>query len=145
MPSHVHTFLPKIGELPHVLFRNTKDNLETFAAVGNCFRGEISKDICLGTKLKTLALDGLHSSTKCPSSHNGLGLLTITKSVSSDEGIYGTIPTCIFTMPSLQTLHLAGNNLEGTLPSCTLGPLLSNISLSHNLLTGTVSKTPLKS
>lgn len=132
----LHVLLLRIGEIPHLIFINAKDNLLTFAAVGNCFRGYIPQDICASKKLQTLAMDGLHSSTRCPISRNKLGLSTITKTVSSEEGISGEIPDCIFAMPMLKTLHLAGNNLVGSLPVANLSSSLVNISLSHNLLTG---------
>eukprot|EP01035_Chromulina_nebulosa_P019836 gene19836-25784_t len=37
-------------------------------------------------------------------------------SVFYANGVYGTIPSCIFNMPLLTTLHLSGNLLSGTLP-----------------------------
>jgi hypothetical protein len=42
-------------------------------------------------------------------------------------------------LPALQTLHLSGNGLTGTLPgTATLTPSLQDMSLAHNLLTGTI-------
>eukprot|EP01034_Spumella_vulgaris_P047397 gene47397-biopygen15631 len=47
-------------------------------------------------------------------------------------------------MPKLQTLHISGNNIEWSFPTSigngkiTIGDSLTELSLAHNQLTGTV-------
>ena len=50
----------------------------------------------------------------------------------------GSIPPCIFNLPNLQTLHLSGNGFSGMLPN-SLPVNLTDLSLSHNFIKGTLS------
>lgn len=52
----------------------------------------------------------------------------------------GTLPACLLQMGNLTTLHLSGNGFTGPLPEVgeQLGKSLSDLSLSHNLLTGSI-------
>ena len=113
-------------------------SLRTFAAVANCFSGTLPPEICFATKLQTLALDGLTSGDNCfqqlwPTNNflNFSGRLTI-------RTMQGTVPSCIYRLPNLETIHLSGNGLLGHLPD-SLSDSISYLSLSHNYLTGTIS------
>jgi hypothetical protein len=120
------------GTLPDELFRLPK--LNTIVAQGNCFTGTLSAAMCESPAMVSLILDGLHTSTACRRE-----LLSATRSYTTDRDVHGTIPACLFGMPFLVSLHLAGNGLTGTLASVgniTAG--LVDLTVSHNYLTGTI-------
>eukprot|EP01038_Epipyxis_sp_PR26KG_P010943 gene10943-14693_t len=123
------------GALPIGPFYSPR--LVSFAAVGNCLHGTIPIIICNCTSLNVLALDGLHAGKSCqmpffPSIHT-------LNSYSIIQSITGTIPNCLFNMPSIQTLHLSGNALIGTLSNdIIISHSLINLLLSNNQLTGTI-------
>ncbi len=53
--------------------------------------------------------------------------------------ITGTIPACLFSMPSLRTLHLGGNSITGSIASdVVISPSLVDLALSHNRLQGEI-------
>eukprot|EP01034_Spumella_vulgaris_P038215 gene38215-47185_t len=53
----------------------------------------------------------------------------------------GTVEDCLFNMSSLRTLHVSGNGFRGTLPNlATVSPILQDLSLSHNDLTGSIPR-----
>ncbi len=53
------------------------------------------------------------------------------------SSISNGIPSCLFNMTSLQTLHLSGNGITGSLSEdLVLGPKLNDLSLSYNVLGG---------
>lgn len=108
-----------------------------FSASLNCLSGSLSSAWCNNLYLTTLVLDGIHASPHCsrpvfPAYPNSAYL------VSGSFG--GTIPSCLLNLPTLQTLHLSGNNLDGTLPDLsTVGShSLQNLVVSHNSLVGTI-------
>jgi hypothetical protein len=58
------------------------------------------------------------------------------------DGIEGHIPPCLFTIPTLQTLHLSGNGIHDRLSNnLTISPSLQDLSLAHNLLTGKIPES----
>ena len=114
------------GMLPTDIF--TIPNLQVFAAAGNCFYKSLPVEICLANSLSVLALDGMHASPYCDS-----------KTLYYLYGAFAEIPPCLFSMSSLEVLHLSGNDLSGTLPDMKLlSPTLVDLTLSHNLLRGTI-------
>jgi hypothetical protein len=119
------------GALPAEVFQLPA--LQTGRELSNCFQGSIPEAACNASALSTLVLDGLSSSTSCrrelPS-----GAYLLSRSVG------GTLPQCLFQLPSLVTLHLSGNVFTGPVPEAAL-PLMANLSdlsVSHNQLTGTI-------
>ena len=53
--------------------------------------------------------------------------------------ITGGIPSCLFSIPKLRTLHLSGNGLTGSLPNnAIIQSHLLDFSVSHNELTGAI-------
>jgi len=50
----------------------------------------------------------------------------------------GSLPSCLFELPNLQTLSMNGNNILGVVPE-TISPSLKDITLSRNKLFGSIS------
>ncbi len=123
------------GELPEQLFLSS--SLVSVSAVSNCFHGTISSSICMNNQLETLALDGL----VCASSCRKHILPGISSSYVSRRSITGSIPDCLWSLPQLKVLHLSGNSLKITLPTNRIyfSKSISDLSLSHNLLTGSIT------
>ena len=111
-------------------------NMSSFAAVKNCLTGSIPEEICTNRFMEALALDGLHTAKYCQERIvEGLSAYLL------NDAISGSIPSCLFHMVRLNTLHLSGNGMHGTIPlsdSDVLYPALSDLSLSHNALTGSI-------
>jgi hypothetical protein len=54
--------------------------------------------------------------------------------------VLGTLPSCLLRMRSLNTLHLSGSGLTGSLPAvANISAVLADLTLSHNLLTGKIA------
>lgn len=119
-------------------------NLQVFSLSTNCMKLEstIPPQICNLRSVVALGLDGLHSAIECEStvwyqSIIGNQILVIDKPVLKNG-----IPNCLFNLPLLQTLHLAGNGLTGSLQkNIQISLSLNELTLSHNLLTGTIPHT----
>jgi Leucine-rich repeat (LRR) protein len=111
------------GDLPFYLFKRAK-NLTVFSASSNCFQNSIPVSICDSYRLENLFLSSLSSECK-------------------GSNILGSIPSCIFKMPNLQSLYLSSNKLSGSIPSGILvdSPKLVNLSVSYNNLRGTIPET----
>jgi hypothetical protein len=123
-------------------------SLQVFAAVSNCFEGSIPESLCSSGSLNTLALDGLQSATSCqyklfPAALEGS---VVAKSLYSIRNpLSGGVPSCLFGMGNLTTLHLSGNGLTGTIPADVIMSFsLRDLSLSHNKLTGSVPASVLQ-
>jgi Leucine-rich repeat (LRR) protein len=124
--------------------RNVFDfpKLLAFSAVSNCLSGSLPDDICdspAASSIQVIALDGVSGNTKCP----------VTQKLNDDRPsfISGTfqsnsfrssIPSCLMQLPALQTLHLSGNELYGTIPQISSNSTLVDLSLSNNKLTGSI-------
>eukprot|EP00981_Chlorochromonas_danica_P001958 scaffold405_cov179-Ochromonas_danica.AAC.2 len=117
--------------------------LNTLAAVQNCFTGTLSSDICKASKLEVLALDGLSAAPSCRRAtvtlSDGLSSSWASSYIMGKHAVHGSLPSCLFQELSvLATLHLSGNSLEGSIPELLDSSSLTDLSLSHNELTGTV-------
>ena len=110
------------GSLPSSLFSLPK--LNTLVLSSNCITGTLSSSICESMNLSSLILDGIGVGASCSSSRG------------SRSSFHGYIPSCLFSMPKLSTLHLAGNGLIGTLPEISANSNLTTLSLTSNRLTG---------
>ena len=106
------------GSLPDALFNYT--TLDSLILSSNCISGSIPMSVC-DSNIKTLILDGIGIGHQCK---------------KSKLRFYGTIPPCIFSMPSLNVLHLAGNGLTGQIGELSGNCNLSELNLSNNQLTG---------
>jgi Leucine-rich repeat (LRR) protein len=123
------------GTLPYSFFANAT-SLQSFVSGSNCLSGSIPEIICSVHFLITLSLDGLSTNCRVP-------LFTAVSPLFDGftvrHFLQGTIPPCLYEMPSLQLLHLSGNGITGSIPSnITIRDTLTDLSLSHNLLTGTI-------
>ncbi len=124
------------GSLPDTLFHYTLA-LQSFAACRNCLDGSIPSSICSLNNLESLSLDGLTTSNNCKSLIFGDN--PYFNGFVASHYISGTIPSCLYEIPSLQLLHISGNSLTGSIPTgLNLSAVLTDLSLSHNALRGTI-------
>lgn len=121
------------GFVPDELFY--MENLLLFVAAVNCLEVSLSPSMCESPLLSTLSLDGLNTAPQCRYVlFPGLS----SSYVSVDENT-ASVLNCLFQRPNLKTLHLSAAGLVGTLPDdIVLSSALVDLSLSHNLLTGTI-------
>jgi hypothetical protein len=121
-----------IGTLPDEIFQIA--DLSTFAAVSNCFSGSLPQSVCGSHSMNTLILDGLRSASSCRAT-----ILGMSSHYVLIDRIQGGLPSCLFNLSSLRTLHLSGNGLTGKLPNdLDIRAALLDFSVSHNELTGTI-------
>lgn len=121
------------GQIPSAAF--SLPSLQSFVSISNCFDGALPEAICSAQGLRTLDLDALHSASAC---RTKLFETSISAYITQDA-VHGTIPACIFQLPSLQTLHLSSNALTGSLPGdLVVSQSLLDLSLSYNKLTGSI-------
>jgi Leucine-rich repeat (LRR) protein len=126
------------GSLPSHFFEEKSVSLVTFAALSNCLTGSLPESLCQATKLVDLIMDGLSTSENCQTPlFNNIPYLN---SFTLKNSIDGSVPLCFYSMPLLRTLHLSGNGLTGSLPSAGLNisSPLTDLTISHNTLTGTI-------
>lgn len=115
-------------------------SLISYVASVNSFSGTLSSDICQYNpkNLTTLILDGMHNGDQIELDWSFVS----SKTSYSSDAHHGTIPTCLLTgesMPALETLHLSGNNLYDTLPDeITLSKTLRDLTFAHNIIYGTI-------
>ena len=120
-------------------FFDQSNILETFAAVSNCLTGSIPRSICSLSKLTALALDGLSTSASCRNDFFPTENIFRFNGFLLKDHLSGHIHECLFSLPSLQSLHLSGNSFTGTLPAdLNISSSLMDLSLSHNFLSGTI-------
>ena len=154
--------------LPLQLF--SLPSLTFFYASSNCFHGSLDGEaICRATRLQKLVLDGLGSADEClvpyfPSlkpgneddqiddstddqAEHAPRLQFLFNGLHSKKLMTGSIPGCIFNLPRLQTLQIAGNGLTGRIPEegLNLSASLSKIVLSHNRLSNSIPSALLRS
>ena len=105
----------------------------------NCFSGTIPDTVCVASNLSVIVFDGASSAKACDV-RLPKGLQEVFEVVLSKMSLLGSIPTCVWSMPLLTTLHAAGNGLRGS-----LGELyqvifrLSDINLDSNWLSVSIS------
>lgn len=127
------------GKLPNSIF--LLPNLTVISATKNCFTGTLPSTICRATNLQQVILEGLSSNLRCRHPI----LLPVSTGIYYANTLSGTIPSCLMQLPRLQALQLSGNGFTGPVPELAVDPVsgavlsqLVNISLAHNLLTGTI-------
>jgi hypothetical protein len=100
----------------------------------NCFEEELPRSLCSAGQVEVLSLNGLRAAEGCKDRIvvplSGVGLFNT---------IGGTVPACVWALRNLSVLHLTGNGLSGDLVhSLPVSSRISDLSLSHNQLTGTI-------
>ena len=81
--------------------------------------------MCNAPALETLILDGFNTAYDCEVYYN--------------DHLPGTIPGCLFTMPTLQIIHLSGIGMKSSLPNVpSISASLKNLSMVYNMITGTI-------
>jgi Leucine-rich repeat (LRR) protein len=129
------------GALPSQLFENNplrRRLLDTVIMYSNCLSSSIPDSVCSSENLTTLVLDSMSAAPSCTKPF-GPFLSSVFKVSVSSISQKGSIPTCIWDMPQLKTLHLAGNGFQGTLGYIDhLTSQLDDIGLSSNRLTGSI-------
>lgn len=108
------------GSLPTTLFALSQ--LSTLIIASTCLTGTIPSLICNLTQLTNLVLDGVGVGSNC----------------NTKKKFSGAIPDCVFLLPSLDVLHLAGNGLTGHLSEIAPKSNLSVLNLGNNHLSGTL-------
>jgi Leucine-rich repeat (LRR) protein len=120
-------------------FFSSQTSLETFAAVNNCLKGTIPVEICNLEYLTTLALDGMSTAENC---RTLFFPGTIFTGFYTSHALASTVPSCMFLLPSLKTLHLSGNGFSGSIASSlNISQSLVDLSLSNNQLTGSIPES----
>jgi Leucine-rich repeat (LRR) protein len=120
------------GTLPATLF--VLPSLNTVVFISNCFHGRLPEMICNATSMRSLVMDGLSSAHTCRNP-----VLPHSSAYTIERSVHGTVPACLFTLPKLNTLHMSGNGFTGALPEVSeISTELIDVSLSHNILTGTI-------
>jgi hypothetical protein len=101
----------------------------------NCFEEELSQSLCSARKVEVLSLNGLRAAEGCTDS-----VVMPFSNVRLFNAIGGSLPACVWDFHNLTVLHLAGNGLSGELPqSLPAYSQISDVSLPHNQLSGTIS------
>ena len=116
-------------------------SLTAISLVSNCFSFDsFPTSLCALPNLDSLVLDGIKSATSCR--NHFLFDHSDKASYFLKSKIKGGIPSCLFNMPKLSLLHLAGNAISGSLPKdLIVSTALKNLSLTHNLLAGSIPTT----
>ena len=122
------------GSVPLVLF--SADLLEEFFAGQNCFSGSISSYICNATNLLSIALAGMTAGQGCLDT-----ITTFPFNFSRATTVPGDIPPCIFQMPRLKLLSLAGNGIRSVLGEIPADSHLRTLDLSQNRISGSIPKS----
>lgn len=123
------------GTIPPSMF--DIDGMETVIISNNCFHGIIPENICKPLYLVSLSMNGLSTATRCQRAI--FPDIPDFTAFARKDPMDGSIPSCIFTMPSLTTLYLSGNGFRGSLPDdITISSSLKQMSLSYNLLDGSI-------
>lgn len=76
-------------------------------------KGTLPNEVCSSEFLQNLVLDGLHTSPACIKRifpNSGSMAYTLPKG----QHMTGTIPSCLFSLPMIELIHLSGNQLTGS-------------------------------
>jgi Leucine-rich repeat (LRR) protein len=125
-----------VGSIPPEIFYLPE--LQTFAAVSNCFSGSLPSSICTSPSLTVAALDGLSASSSC---HHLL--FPHTSSVYFPDNLVDmelSVFKCILELPFMEAFYFAGNSLQSAFPEGVdiLSSRLSTLVMSHNQLSGSI-------
>jgi Leucine-rich repeat (LRR) protein len=109
-----------------------------FAITKGCYEGgDLPPEICLASRLESLILEGVSAGSECNTPFwDPLSLLNSAYVGYNDPG---TIPSCVWDMPRLKTLHLSGNALTGSLPADQSFSFSSSSDSTTTTITGTIT------
>jgi Leucine-rich repeat (LRR) protein len=111
-------------------------SLFTLALTKNCLTfPELPEELCRSTNLKVVIFDGLQSANKCQKKLFSQFIHTFAIEKPIEHGI----PSCLFELPELTTLHISGNSIRGKLPEgLNMSKTLTDLTLSYNQLKGPI-------
>jgi hypothetical protein len=128
------------GTISRDIFLNNHRYLTSFAVSNNCLHGSIPIEICNATRLSALSMDGMNTGTSCRDVIISPGIYQF-EAFRVKNVMTGTIPSCLFSkLPHVELISISGNGFTGSLPNHlnVLPSSLISLSLSHNLLEGTI-------
>ena len=99
----------------------------------NCLEIKIPSSLCDLGRVEALSINGLAQARQCSNAVTIPLFGTALRSVDDIE-----IPSCLWNMSSLKTLHMTGNGYVGKIKMTDLDNRLNDVLLSHNRLSGTV-------
>lgn len=108
------------GTLPDMLFQ--LQSIETIVLSSTCICGVLPASICR-SNATYIILNGI-----------GTGLHCKQRRVC----FHGKLPSCTLSLPSIDTLQLAGNGFTGLLPDLPLSSTLKSLNLARNRLKGDI-------
>jgi Leucine-rich repeat (LRR) protein len=128
------------GSLPASFFKSSPA-LQVFSVASNCIIGTLPSDVCEATGLISFILDGMNTASTCRVPYfSDFKIFGFRASTFSPQNyIQGSIPSCYFAMPNLQTLSLSGLSISGKFPNpLNLTNSLKDLILSYNMLSGDI-------
>jgi Leucine-rich repeat (LRR) protein len=133
------------GTLPAELFQTARvianstngSLLEAVILYNNCFHGSLPSAICEAPTLTTMVMDSLTSSPACDISLRKSTSSIVTALVAKTL-LDGGIPSCLWSMTSLVTMHLSGNGLKGNLLDIPSNSHINDVALSNNNFEGSI-------
>ena len=106
----------------------------------NCFDQVLPHSLCSAERVEVLSLNGLRAAEGCEDR-----VVVPISGVALYNTIGGSIPSCVWAMQNLSVVHLVGNGLSGELSEwLPTYSQLTDLSLSHNKLSGTIPLDYLK-
>jgi hypothetical protein len=124
------------GSIPPALFMSSL--LEVISLSTNCFTGDLPDTICYSSVLQSVVMNAVSSGSGCKVQFPHLLSKLFKGNFSTKRLNKASIPSCLWNISSLQTLHMAGNGLKGPIPDLPLHARLTNVQLGSNALTGTI-------
>lgn len=121
------------GHVPNSWFQ--MESITNIIASVNCLKISFSSDICDASNLQALLLDGLHSNPACRYKYS----FTIVDEIYYSPEVVSNVPSCIYELPSIKTLHMSGNGIKSRLPTnVRLSENLTELVLSNNMISGPI-------
>jgi Leucine-rich repeat (LRR) protein len=118
----------------HLLYTS----LKVVVMFSNCFTGTLPPAICGAGNLSVLILDSVSSTDACDERLAPM-LRALFKVQISLHHLQGSIPDCMWSMPSLTTVHLSGTGLGGTLSDISNeDSVLNDVALASNAIVGSI-------
>lgn len=123
------------GTLPSSLF--ARSQLQFVILFENCFSGSLHPAICNATSLVVLQLDMLSSASHCLQ-RVPPAMLSFVHGTFASHLLHGSIPSCVWSMPTLGALHVMGNGLTGTLGEIPSDSVMTTLDVANNRLGGSI-------